>query len=179
MRESNIVWVSFFNDLRSVYPVASVSLEVLFGQIRSSKWKSEIANCRVDLTKKKSLPCFTPSGVFTQRNSMGISRYSGIICLDIDNLTDPVALKQRCKDIPWIWCSFITPSGCGLKIFVRTKTEQQDFKYVENEIAMSFYNLTGLMRDDRAKDLARLQFVSHDVDLFLNPDAIFYDYESQ
>jgi hypothetical protein len=38
-------------------------------------------------------------------------------------------------------------------------------RMIEAEIAVSLYELTGFMRDDKAKDLARLQFVSHDENL--------------
>ena len=171
MGRYNQIWVSYFEDLRNIHPHASVCLEEIFHLVSSPKWQKEIADCKIDPINKRKLPSFTPSGVFSQRNNNGLIRYSGIICLDIDHVKDVAALKERCKQIPWIWCSFITPSGSGLKVFVRTQTHQDEFKWIEAEIAVSLYELTGFMRDDKAKDLARLQFVSHDENLYLNNDA--------
>ena len=175
MKRFDKIWVSFFNDLKNVHPYSSVCLEEIFHLINSPKWKKEIAECKKDPINKRKLPSFTPTGVFNMRNNQGLTRYSGIICLDIDHVSDPMALKERCKGITWIWCSFITPSGSGLKVFVKTQTHQDDFKWIEAEIAVSFYHLTGFMRDDRAKDLARLQFVSHDQNLYLNNDAVYFE----
>jgi hypothetical protein len=178
MKTFDTIWVSYFEDLRNIHPQSSFSLEEIFHLVKSPKWQHEIANCKKDPTNKQKLPSFTPTGVFSQRNNNGLIRYSGIICLDIDHVNDVISLKERCKQIPWIWCSFITPSSSGLKVFVRTHTHQDDFKWIEAEIAISFYDLTGFLRDDKAKDLARLQFVSHDEYLYLNNDAKIWERES-
>ena len=131
--------------------------------------------CRSDITLKKSLPCFTPSGVFSYRNSNGLTTYSGIICLDIDTIDKPEALKEIIKKIPWIWVSFVTPSGKGLKIFVLTDSISENFKEMEQEIATCFYKITGgIERDERSKDLVRLQFVSYDPQIYINPNPIYY-----
>jgi hypothetical protein len=174
MKTFDTIWVSYFENLRNIDPYSSVCLEEIFYLIKSIKWKKEIDKCKTDPLNKRNLPSFTPAGVFSPRNNNGLMRYSGIICLDIDHVNDVICLKERCKQIPWIWCSFITPSGSGLKVFVKTDTQKDDFKWIEAEIAISFYDLTGFMRDDKAKDLARLQFVSHDENLYLKNDAFFF-----
>jgi len=114
MNSSENYLISFFDNLKNVTPVISIELSKLFEFIQVGRWKLEVENCRIDLSKKRELPCFTPTGIFTQRNSLGIESYSGIICLDIDNVDNPENLKEVCKSIPWIWASFITPSGKGL-----------------------------------------------------------------
>jgi hypothetical protein len=168
MRGSENYLISFFDNLKNVTPIRSIELSTLFELIKVGRWKPEIENCRIDLSKKKELPCFTPTGVFKQRNSVGIESYTGIVCLDIDNLDDPENLKEICKEIPWIWAAFITPSGKGLKIFVQTIPELSQFQISEAEVAFAFFEFTGFVRDDKCKDLARLQFVSFDENIYIN-----------
>ncbi|MFM7683149.1 MAG: BT4734/BF3469 family protein [Bacteroidota bacterium] len=174
MRNSENYVVSFFDNLKNVFPIYSIDIREILEEIRNGKWKSEIESCRIDLNKKKDLPCFTPSGIFHKRNSSGLEKYTGIICLDIDNVEDPERLKNLCKSIPWIWAAFITPSGKGLKIIVQTIPELNDFPRLEAEVALAFYKYTGFLRDEKCKDLARVQFVSFDQDIYLNQKPEIY-----
>jgi hypothetical protein len=175
MKNYSSIWVSFFSHLKHVNPDSSICLTELFERIRSECWKSEITNCHIDPNNKRTLPCFTPSGIFYPRNTKGIIRYTGVICLDIDHIDNVIAAKEHCKTIPWIWACFISASGSGLKVFVRTNSKQEEFNSIEAEIAVAFYELTGLKRDDKAKDLARLQFISHDPDIYVNHDSIKFN----
>jgi hypothetical protein len=168
MNNSKNYIISFFDNLKNVTPVFSIELTKLFELIQVGRWKLEVENCRFDLSKKKELPCFTPTGIFKKRNSLGIENYSGIICLDIDNIDNPDSLKEICKSIPWIWSAFITPSGKGLKVFVQTTAELNQFQISEAEVARAFFELTGYLRDEKCKDLARLQFVSFDQNIYIN-----------
>jgi hypothetical protein len=161
-------WVSFFETLKNINPATSIDIEEIFTFIKNGKWKKEIDECQLDLSKKKNLPCFTPTGLFSQRNSLGIIKFSGLICLDIDNVDDPKSLKEICKNISWVWVAFITPSRKGLKIIVQTNADVEFFHSTEAEVAISFYEITGFLRDEKCKDLARVQFVSHDADIYIN-----------
>jgi hypothetical protein len=172
------VEVSFFKNLRNKEPDETYSLIEILDFIKNGKWKSEIEACRLDLTLKNSLPSFTPNGIFQVRNNLGLIQYSGIVCLDIDNVDDIPSLKRKCKSIPWVWVTYVTPSGKGLKVFVKTESTPESFKYIEQQVAQEFFNQTGLMRDNRAKDLARLQFISYDRELYLNPGSIVFEKRS-
>lgn len=160
--------VSFFDNLKNVIPISTIKLQIIFKLIKEGKWKLEIERVRNNPEYKKELPCFTPSGTFMKRNSLGIKEYSGIICLDLDNLASPESLKQFCKSLSWVWVAFITPSGKGLKVFVITKPVLSNFKLTEEKVALAFFEATGVIRDVRCKDLARLQFVSNDEFLYEN-----------
>ena len=175
MKCNTNIEVSFYSDLRDTNSKSTCDLIDIFYKIKDGKWKTEVEACRSDITLKKSLPCFTPSGVFSYRNSNGLTIYSGVICLDIDAIDKPEALKEITKKITWIWVSFITPSGKGLKIFVLTDSISENFKEIEEEIASCFYKITGgIERDVRSKDLARLQFVSYDPGIYINPNPIYF-----
>ena len=123
MSSSKNYLVSFFDNLKNVKPIENIDIQELFISIKNGKWKSDIEKCQIDVSHKKDLPCFTPTGIFKKRNSQGIENYSGIICLDIDHIENPEKLKTLCKSIPWVWVAFITPSGKGLKVFAQTIPE--------------------------------------------------------
>jgi hypothetical protein len=175
MKTCSEIWVSYFRNLRQVYPDCSIRLDEIFRLVRSPLWEKDIAACRLDQSQKKELPCFTPTGLFFPRNSIGIVQYSGVICLDIDDVANVDSLKERCKSLPWVWCSYISPSGNGLKVFVRTMTDLEYYQRTEIEIAVKFYESTSFMRDIRAKDLPRLQFVSYDARIYVNESPLVFE----
>jgi hypothetical protein len=119
MKTYKPIWVSFFDNVRETVPSYSICLYELFDFIKSQKWREEIQLCRTDLANKMLLPCFTSSGIFNLRNKNSLTKYSKVICLDIDKIDDVSALKEKCKEIPWILAAYTSPSGKGLKVFVR------------------------------------------------------------
>jgi hypothetical protein len=167
---------TFFKGLRSTKPESIVELSDVLQDIREGKWKSQVEACHVNLQEKDKLPCFTPTGEFNYRSIAGMQRYNGIICLDIDHVENPAALREKCKSIPWVHSAFITPSGKGLKVIVKTAATQEDYKETEIRVAEAFQQLTGFSRDNRCKDISRIQFVSFDPELYFNEDStIFID----
>lgn len=164
--------ISFFKGLRHTTPEATVDLlDVLHG-IQNGKWKEEVLKCRDDLKSKELLPCFTPTGIFNHRSIKGLLQYNGNFCLDIDHIDDAESLKSKCKEIPWIWAAFITPSGKGLKLIIKSNTTAEQFRSTEEIVAEQFKLLTGFERDERCKDIARIQYVSFDPEIYINPQPL-------
>jgi hypothetical protein len=123
---------------------------------------------------KKGLPAFTPSGQFEGgRNQETLKKYSGIIVLDFDKL-NPEQLK-KCRestmDDPFTLAVFISPSGNGLKVFVRTKATPSTHKDTFLQVQSYYESLTGLPIDKSGKDYTRLCFMSLDPDLYHNPNS--------
>ena len=72
---------------------------------------------------KRDLPGFTPYGTFSLgRREEYLETYSGLIHLDYDNVDKPQELKELVSQIPYTYASFISPSGKGLKVFIKTST---------------------------------------------------------
>ena len=169
--------VTTFRGLVYTKPKEQTTLEAVLNDIKSTKWKSQVEKCYVDLTKKDWLPVFTPTGTFSHRSIKGLEVYNGIICLDIDKIEDPVSLKEVVKTLCWVHAAFITPSGKGLKVIVRTNALSENYKPTEEKIAAMFEKATGFPRDNRCKDIARIQFVSYDPDLYYNPESEIIEQE--
>lgn len=166
--------ISYFENLRNTTPDKVIQINEIFRDIKNGRWEREISACHQNLELKKELPCFTPTGIYSARNSKGLLHYSKVICLDIDHVDDVILLKEKCKVIPWVWAAFITPSGKGLKVFVLTDSDEESFKDYDAEIAIAFYDETGYIRDERCKDLSRLQFISFDPDMYINENPVLF-----
>lgn len=169
--------VSFFRNLRVTKPSDNIALEQILSDIQSGKWKKQIEKCRLDLKHKDWLPVFTPTGIFSHRSIGGLDSYNGIVCMDIDHVEDVATLKKQIITIPWIYAAFITPSGKGLKVIVFTNATKETYREVEESVANAFFNITGYMRDVRAKDIARVQFISWDEDLYINTNSDLFEHE--
>ena len=161
--------VTVFRGLRFTSPKEQTTLEKVLSDIKSDKWKDRVLKCQVDLKHKNWLPCFTPTGSFSHRSIKGMESYNGIICLDIDHVDDPFDLKEKVKKLEWVHAAFITPSGKGLKILVHTDSDLESYKATEEKVAAMFKSSVNFDRDNRCKDIARIQFISHDPDLYYNP----------
>jgi hypothetical protein len=95
--------------------------------------------------------------------------YNGVICLDIDHVNEPEDLKSEVKKLPWVHAAFTTPSGKGLKVIVLTDSTPETYKATEEKVAAMFRDEVNFVRDNRCKDIARIQFISYDPNLYYNP----------
>ena len=168
----NII-VSRFLNLWNTKPTENSSIIDIISEIKTEKYKKIIENINGDTKSplKKNLPLFTPTGIFSHRSIQGQDSYNGIICLDIDKVDDPILLKEKCKSIPWVFATYITPSYKGLKVIVKTDATKETYKDVEIKVATEFQKQTGYLRDNHCKDIARLQYLSYDPDAYINENA--------
>jgi len=166
--------VTFFKGLKSTKPEKTTEISDILDKIRSGEWSDKVIPCRENVALKDKLPCFTPTGIFNHRSIAGLESYNGIICLDIDHVEDPEALKAKCKNLGWVMAAFVTPSGKGLKVIVKTHATVETYKQTELQVAEAFLEATGSSRDNRCKDIARIQYVSYDPELYYNPDSLTF-----
>jgi hypothetical protein len=121
---------------------------------------------------KKKLPAVTWSGTFSRRESGALVRHSGLLCADLDGLNDDLdGAAAKLKTSPHLWAVFISPSGTGLKAVFRMPADATkhagSFRAVERHV----FELTGMQIDASGKDVTRLCFLSHDPELYHNPNA--------
>lgn len=137
---------------------------------------------------KKSLPAFTPAGTFSRRANARILQHSGLVVVDLDHLslhTEPAPLKERLSAHPAIKAIFLSPSGDGLKLLMRctipTATSLVALPKIHRQLW--FVACNSLPDDVRAwtdkegkscvdksgKDVARLCFLSSDLNAYIAP----------
>jgi hypothetical protein len=168
-----------FKSLRNTKPESVTTLLSVLEEIRNGKYQKQIEEIRNQENPSKSplkdkLPLFTPTGIFTHRSMAGLDTYNGIICLDIDNVEDPESLKNKAKTLDYVFAAFITPSGKGLKVLIKTDATQAEYKIKELLVSAAFETETGAIRDNHCKDIARIQFVSYDPNIYINEDSVIF-----
>jgi hypothetical protein len=118
--------------------------------------------------RKKSLPSVTPSGIFITRKITGLDRHSGLLCVDFDHCG--ASNKGRLAADKHSLLTFISPSGDGVKVFVKIDPHHhnESFKYAQNYY-LEHYALTV---DPKCSDVCRLCFMSYDPDAVLNLESV-------
>jgi hypothetical protein len=167
------------------------NLVEIFQEIKSEKYLSDINSIRYALHKgdektadkiKSGLIGFTMSGTFgTSRTKANLLSYSQIIGLDFDHipvteLDTLVTLINECK---YTFASFISPSGEGIKVFIKINSNATQHAITYNQVATYYKNLSGYDFDPKCKDSTRLCFVSSDPELHLNENATVFEVEEE
>ncbi|MEN2435811.1 VapE domain-containing protein [Weeksellaceae bacterium A-14] len=173
--------VSIFKNFNEVVETKNI-IEVL-NDIKTGKYINIIKYLRKSLAEskmeayeraKKSLPAFTPSAGFKGGRKLEfITAYTQIVVLDIDKLTPEQLTNAKALAIQnqYTFAAFISPSGNGLKIFVKVNSSQENHKEAFLKLQKYYEELLALPIDKSGKDVTRLCFVSYDTDLYLNEKA--------
>jgi hypothetical protein len=143
--------------------------------VRSGRWQDialEVRNAptkEIKELKKKTAPLVTVSGSFAARKDDAIRKHSNLIAIDIDNLDDAVATKNRIGADPYLLAAFISISGKGLCLIVKIDGTRHLDAF--NAIAAYLYNEYQLIVDQSGKNVSRARFISYDPALIQNPNA--------
>ncbi len=170
--------ISLFSNTWNTEPVRSVTLAQTIKTIRSDKYKDQVELIRKlkqdgdqnYKEEKKKLPAVTFSGTFEKRLAGSIISYSGLLCIDIDNVGegDLQSLRGKLITDKYVLSCFTSPSGDGLKLLLYcpecVAENHQSFYFTAEKYFRETYNI----EIDRAcKDVSRLCYVSWDPDAFL------------
>jgi len=140
--------------------------------VQSGKWQDIVFDVRNAPTKeikdlkKKTAPLVTISGSFSARKDDAIRQHSGFIAIDIDNLEDAQATKDRIGADPYLYSCFLSIGGNGLCLIVKIDGTRHLDAF--NGIAAYLYNEYQLIVDQSGKNVSRARFVSYDPFMLLN-----------
>ncbi|MDA9680578.1 DUF3987 domain-containing protein [Flavobacteriaceae bacterium] len=167
-----------FQDRKGNY-----ELKEVLNAIKEGKFNNEITQLReADSEEEKgriknSLLAFTPSVVLNTGRKFTVGdSYSGIIHLDYDKLDDVAGALEKIKSLEYTYSCFVSPSGNGIKVFVRVSNNVEQHKNAFNTLRSYYDKAVGRESDKSIKDLVRLCFVSSDPDLYLNEESVVFDY---
>ena len=157
----------------------------VLNEINEDKFNTEITRLREAASEKEkgriknSLPAFTPSVVLnTGRKFSEGDSYNGVIHLDHDKLDDVTGAIDKIKSLEYTYSCFVSPSGNGIKVFVRVSNEMEQHKDAFNTLRSYYDKAVGVESDKSIKDLNRLCFVSSDPELYLNEESEVFDYKT-
>ena len=186
--------VDLYKDAYQNTPIGRPK-NVLFylDRIRNGDSKKTIELVRSELdSKKKSkiklqLPAVTFAGTFTTRSKDNLKKASGLAILDFDKLKSydlVLELKEKLKADSYVYSTWISPSGDGLKALVKIpciesndeynkyyKSIVKHFQWVNESYGSNTIDTSG-------QDISRLCFESYDPDIHINLDSDLYvDFE--
>ena len=140
--------------------------------VRSGRWQDialEVRNApnkEIKELKKKTAPLVTVSGSFAARKDDALRKHSNYIAIDIDNLDDAAATKERISADSYIYAAFISISGKGLCLIIKIDGTRHLDAF--NGIAAYLYNEYQLIVDQSGKNVSRARFISYDPFLIQN-----------
>lgn len=164
------------------------SLQDVLRAIRSGEQiRNSVAAIRTALSKgekrkadelKKQLIAVTFSGKFKQSHKDDdLEEYTQLIILDFDKIpiVDINRIKEKIKSIPYTFSVFISPSGRGLKVLVKVSTSKIYHKRAFDYVSQYYSVLAKLPIDKSGCNIGRLCYLSHDLDIYVNPKSLVYD----
>lgn len=185
--------VNLFDNVKSTIPIASVSITEIHHKIKSEneiktltqtisneiKSSGNTDSATVKKLKEK-LPAVTFAGTFKMRNNDSIISYAGLMVIDIDHIESVEkvqALKTELSQQEDVLLIFVSPRGLGLKIVHKIQVDQSIdvatfHKATFAEISKHYEDVYSIEIDKSGKDLARLCFLAHDSEVYLNESAI-------
>ena len=165
--------ISYLDRITEVRRCEDVSLIQFLDDIKSGRWKDEVAQIRKianrDERKKAKLsmlPGVTISGTFSCKNDKGLIKHSSLICIDHDeNDPDPKTTKEKLKTDPYIFFTFVSVSGRDLaSIFKIDPNKHRESFNTIKEYLKSKYGI-GV---DECKAVSHARYVSYDPDIYVN-----------
>ena len=166
-------------------PTLPVDEAQFYALVRATQWNENIDRYREtgEASLKRKLPAFIFQAMFDETTSktgktgrwrkQSATRLTGLVVMDIDHV-ESEELRVKCEefaaaDFPQraqelgILLIYITPSGHGLKIVFKARTEWGNL--IDNQHAMA--KLLGVEVDESCKDASRMSFICKESDSYL------------
>src|SRR4028118_1272270 len=86
--------ISFYKNAYDTKGTGEVELDFFLRDIQEGKWQDDVLKVRTIKDKperdeqKRRVPMVTIAGAFSERNDKSLTKHSGFICIDVDNVTD-------------------------------------------------------------------------------------------
>lgn len=181
----NIPSVTVTYDL--VKPYGDYDINFLMYAISTNQYKDKVLKIRALKSEgrieeanrlKKTLPAATFSCCYEQhRCEENVTGYSQFVLLDADHLS-PSTLVRVVAMLPCCRFThgfFISPSGDGIKILVKTNGMKENHRLTYKAVMDYYASLLGIPFDSHCSDLCRLTFLSWDPQTYLNLQAEVFD----
>ena len=175
-------------------PTLPVDEAQFYALVRATQWNERIDEFRKtnDQKLKRGLPAFifqstfdettSPKGITGAWRKQEATKLTGLVVMDVDHVeSEELSVKseefasadfpQRARELG-ILLIYITPSGHGLKIVFKARTEWGNL--IDNQHQMA--KLLGVEVDEACKDSARMSFICKESDiLYLDKELFTYE----
>lgn len=183
-------------QIPKVQPIPyTVELEYCLQAIRNGEWIEAVQKCRLSYinddqvgydTVKSQLPVILPCGIFTGQDLASMSSSTNLMLLDFDHFPKSKAEVQRLREIiqsdPYTYVAFLSVSGFGLKVLIKLENDVDNNSHHEYFRAIKDYYLHNYPEfiekqywDDSSSNINRMCYISHDPDLYSNPQSYIWN----
>jgi len=171
-------------------PTLPVDEAQFYALVRAQKWNENIDKYREtgEAALKRKLPAFIFQATFDETTSktgkvgrwrkQSATRLTGLVVMDVDHVENPRGvfdnvIMKECKNVNnGILLVYITPSGHGLKIVFKARTEWGNL--IDNQHAMA--KVLGVEVDESGKDSSRMSYICKNSDiLYLDKELFTYE----
>ena len=175
-------------------PTLPVDEAQFYALVRATQWNENIDKYREtgEASLKRKLPAFIFQATFDETESakgkkgrwrkQAATRLTGLVVLDVDHVESEelrvkseefaaADFKQRAAELG-ILLIYITPSGHGLKIVFKARTDWGNL--IDNQHRMA--EMLGVEVDESCKDASRMSFICKESDiLFIDKELFTYE----
>ena len=171
-------------------PTLPVDEAQFWALVKATQWNENIDKYREthDAALKRKLPAFIFQATFDETTSkagklgrwrkQAATRLTGLVVMDIDHVENPQEVHGEWLKVHGdlkklgILLVYVTPSGKGLKIVFKARTEWGNL--IDNQHAMA--KLLGVEVDESCKDASRMSFICKESDiLFIDKELFTYE----
>jgi hypothetical protein len=170
--------VSAFPTIFSIQPTRINLRRWLKGYDKYNEIIKKLRNeCDPEIRKKLklTLPCCIPSGVFTKGSDDAIEIFSGLMCLDFDNVWPFRQIKWEILKNRHTWYCGISASGSGYFALVSVNHEaaqsKSNWKRYYSKLSQGFGNASKFV-DPQCSNISRKRLYSWDPDGTFNEKAL-------
>ena len=179
--------INFLNSVKELQ-FKKVEVQKVLQQIQKGHWKKQINDIRYHVKNgneneavkiKSNLPCMTISATFKERRKKDyVDSYTGLLHLDYDKLENAEEVKTNLISIPYTYSAFISPSGNGVKVLVKSDNAMSSHEVAFNSLREYYDKIVNVESDSSVKDITRLCYMSYDPDLYLNKTSEIFKYKT-
>ena len=179
--------INFLNSVKGLQ-FKKAEVQKVLQQIQKGHWKKQINDIRYHLKNgnedeavkiKSNLPCMTISATFKERRKKDyVDSYTGLLHLDYDKLENAEEVKTNLISIPYTYSAFISPSGNGVKVLVKSDNAMSSHEVAFNSLREYYDKIVNVESDSSVKDITRLCYMSYDPDLYLNKTSEIFKYKT-
>lgn len=167
--------------IKNIATLSEVTLEKTYELIKeseplqnSTEELRRLAGKEQDDYKINRLPYVTFGGTFSERKDNALIQASGLVCIDIDKLSDVDTTRKQILDGGLAVFLFVSPKGNGIKVVFVCNSK---YPYRENYYAYSRYlvELTGLPAthiDKNCANVSRACILCHDPQAFYSKERL-------
>ena len=173
--------VTIFKNIKETETPFYRDVQVVFNRIKDGATKELVKRIRLEKNKternelKKMLPAICFSGTFNKRNDNSLIQHSGLICLDFDGYEKTKEMLQDKENLSkdkYVYSTFISPSGNGLKVLVKVPSDSENHINYFNSLEKHF---NSQYFDKVVKNISRVCYESYDPLIHVNEHSSVWD----